>query len=246
MKKLLILLLFITTFSLSEKISEIQGKNIKSSFLNKKVTNVQGIVTYILENKYNKGFFIQSKVFDNDKNTSEGIYVEYDGIKNLKYGDLVSVNGIVGEIQFAKFDASRLTNTLIYADKVEILASNLKPIVTYIYGNEIPKNMTDNNLKKIERDKSVIDFFASLEGMVIKIVDPYITSSKEDYKDIQIIPKLARDNEILTENGGILYSNYGKERKNIFTVSVNDPIYLKMKSLHLILLLIQEINLKKI
>lgn len=134
MKKILIFLLFFTSFTFSERISEIQGTNLKSQYINKKVEDVQGIVTYVLKDQYNSGFFMQSKEFDKNPNTSEGIYVEYSNVDQLRYGDLVSVDGIVGEKQFAKFDSSKFSNTAIFADKLEVLGANLKPIITEIDG----------------------------------------------------------------------------------------------------------------
>lgn len=222
MKKFLLFLIFFSSLTFSERISEIQGESLKSPYINKKVKDVQGIVTYILKDKYNTGVFIQSNEFDNNPNTSEGIYVEYPNVDQLRFGDLVSVDGVVFEKQFAKFDASRLTNTAILADKLNILAINLKPKVIEIDGAKLPNNIADDNMYRINKDESMIDYFASLESMLVKVKDPYITALKEEYGDIFVIPKLARDTKDLSENGGIIYHDYGFERKHIFSVTSKD------------------------
>lgn len=103
-KKILLVLFTLTTLSFSESISEIQGITLTSTFVNKEVSNVDGIVTIIRKNKFNNGFFMQSEKSDNDLRTSYGIYIENKSKMDVKVGDLVSVNGIVEKIQFEKVE----------------------------------------------------------------------------------------------------------------------------------------------
>lgn len=159
MKKILCLLMILSIINFSETISEIQGTKIQSSYVNKKVKDVEGIVTYIVNDKYNKGMYIQSETFDDNPNTSEGIYVEYKDIKDVNVGDLVSVSGKVGEKQFAKFDKNRLTVTTIFANDVQVLDVNLKPIITNINGDEIPKLVYDGDFVNLDKKTSAFDFF---------------------------------------------------------------------------------------
>lgn len=225
MKKILCLLMILSIINFSETISEIQGTKIQSSYVNKKVKDVEGIVTYIVNDKYNKGMYIQSETFDDNPNTSEGIYVEYKDIKDVNVGDLVSVSGKVGEKQFAKFDKNRLTVTTIFANDVQVLDVNLKPIITNINGDEIPKLVYDGDFVNLDKKTSAFDFFESLEGMVVKIKEPYVASASEEYGDVYIIPKLARDRAILSENGGILYNKYGNERNHVVSIHTKDSKY---------------------
>lgn len=229
MKKILISLLILASFSFTETIAEIQGKSMQSEYLDKKVTEVYGIVTYKINEKYNKGMYIQSEEFDNDDNTSEAIYVEYKDVDKLSVGDLVVVSGKVGEKQFAKFDKTKLTVTTIFADNVEMIDMGLKPKVTEILGSEIPKAVYDDNFNKIDRKKSAMDFYESLEGMVVRVRKPYVAGLKEEYGDIYIIPELARNKAVLSENGGVLYNKYGNERNHTVSVYMKETPYLKGK-----------------
>ncbi len=229
MKKILLSFVAIMSFVYAESISEIQGRGLQSPLLNRRVSNVEGIVTYKVNDRYNKGMYIQSEKPDQDPNTSEGIYVEYKGVDKISVGDLVSVSGKVGEKQFARFDKTKLTVTTIYANDLEVLDVNLKPMITEIYGNEIPTNVADDDVLNIDRTASAMDFYESLEGMVVRIKDPYITGHKEEYGDIYVIPKLARDKAVLTENGGVLYDKYGNEKNHVLNVSATRSTYWKNK-----------------
>ncbi|WP_073508324.1 endonuclease/exonuclease/phosphatase family protein [Streptobacillus notomytis] len=229
MKKILLSFVAIMSFVYAESISEIQGRGLQSPLLNRRVSNVEGIVTYKVNDRYNKGMYIQSEKPDQDPNTSEGIYVEYKGVDKISVGDLVSVSGKVGEKQFARFDKTKLTVTIIYANDLEVLDVNLKPMITEIYGNEIPTNVADDDVLNIDRTASAMDFYESLEGMVVRIKDPYITGHKEEYGDIYVIPKLSRDKAVLTENGGVLYDKYGNEKNHVLNVSATRSAYWKNK-----------------
>lgn len=227
MKKILLTLLAITSLVYAETISEIQGRGLQSPLLNKNVSDVEGIVTYKVNDKYNKGMYIQSEKPDQDMNTSEGIYVEYKGVDKISVGDLVSVSGKVGEKQFSKFDPTKLTVTTIFANNLEVLDVNLKPMITEIFGNEIPRNVSDSDVLSLDRNASAMDFYESLEGMVVKIKNPYITGHKEEYGDVFVIPKLARDMAVLTENGGVLYNKYGNEKNHVIDVDATRSYYWK-------------------
>ncbi|WP_156299122.1 endonuclease/exonuclease/phosphatase family protein [Streptobacillus canis] len=229
MRKILLTLLALASLGYAESISEIQGRGLQSPLLNKNVSDVEGIVTYKINTKYNKGMYIQSEKPDQDSNTSEGIYVEYKGVDKISVGDLVNVSGKVEELQFAKFDSTKLTVTAIIAKDLEVLDVNLKPMVTEIRGDEIPSNIADGDVLALDRNASAMDYFESLEGMVVKILDPYITGHKEEYGDIFVIPKLARDKAVITENGGILYNKYGNEKNHVIDVSAVDSYYWRDK-----------------
>ncbi|WP_064613421.1 endonuclease/exonuclease/phosphatase family protein [Streptobacillus moniliformis] len=227
MKKILLSFIMMISLGYAESISEIQGRGLQSPLLDRRVSNVEGIITYKVNDRYNKGMYIQSEKPDQDPNTSEGIYVEYKGVDKISVGDLVVVSGKVGEKQFARFDKTKLTVTTIFANKLEVIDVNLKPMITDIYGDEIPVNVSDDNVLTIDRTASAMDFYESLEGMVVRIKNPYITGHKEEYGDVFVIPKLARDKAVLTENGGVLYDKYGNEKNHVLNVSATRSKYWK-------------------
>ena len=118
MKKLMLLALLVNlgVVANSETISEIQGVKVNSTFVNKEVKDVIGVVTLV---KNDTGFFIQSLKSDKDSKTSEGIYIENKAKFEVKPGQLVKVDGKVVETYISKPDPSQLTVTAISASKVE-------------------------------------------------------------------------------------------------------------------------------
>jgi predicted extracellular nuclease len=99
----------ISSCSLSQPISEIQGTALQSPFANK-VVKTTGVVTYISfgEKSYN-GFYIQSQQSDNNPVTSEGIFVFTDKTEwPIMIGDVVEVQATVKEY----FGLTELTTVL--------------------------------------------------------------------------------------------------------------------------------------
>lgn len=88
-------------------IHDIQGDKHNSPYDGKKVTDVQGIVTYQYKLKGSNYIHIQTpdKAKDDNPNTSEGLIVymgnqDYD----VKTGDFVNVTGIVDEYHIDGYD----------------------------------------------------------------------------------------------------------------------------------------------
>ena len=90
--------IFINNASASnlQTISRIQGTKNISPFVGKKVT-VKGIVVGDFQNSNElKGFFIQSLNPDENKYSSEGLFIK-DSKHKVDVGDLVRVSGLVSE-----------------------------------------------------------------------------------------------------------------------------------------------------
>lgn len=216
---LLMLLASFTTFGFSETISEIQGTTSISSFNEKNVKSVKGIVTGIRKTKYNNGFFMQSKESDGNLNTSEGIYVENKTDISVSVGDLVEVDGMVKEIYLSSPDKMQPTITSIYASNLVILENNLSIMPLEIDGKNIPRKVHNGNLSKLDRDVNAMDYYESLEGMLVKIKDPLITGFKEKYGDITVVPSYGKYTELRSINGGVVYNNYEFEQSQRITIT---------------------------
>lgn len=187
------------------KIREIQGKIHRSPLENKGVSGVTGIVTAISNDKYQKGFFMQDPNPDDDPATSEGIFVKYSNNSVVKVGDSVTVAGTVKEVVNGT-NEDGLPETQIAATTVKVESS----------GNKLPEakvinltgkllyNVDDDKLADFQIDDDAIDYFESLEGMLVEIKDPLIVGADERYGEIYVVPNNGVGSEDqLTPRGGI-------------------------------------------
>lgn len=168
--------------TIQPKIHDIQGATHTSPFLNQDVEDIEGIVTqygYNFGNDGYKGFFIQSVTPDNDDHTSEAIFV-YSTNAALKpeIGDIVKVNGKVEE--YNEGSASNLTSTQLRLTTIKTVSKGNElpePVVLGKNGRIIPSTVIDNDSFSIfDPEEDAIDFYESLEGMLVKLEDPTITS----------------------------------------------------------------------
>ncbi|MCJ7693931.1 MAG: endonuclease/exonuclease/phosphatase family protein [Anaerolineaceae bacterium] len=192
-------------------ISEIQGAGHRSPFVALTVNNVFGIVTF----KRGDGFYIQDPEGDNNPETSEGIFVAIRGVPKVTVGDAVLINdGTVREFNPSGDYANSLTITQIFTTDYQVLSSdNDIPDTTVIgIGGRIAPNMIiDDDVRgsiatsgsyDIETDG--IDFYESLESMLIQVNNAIAVSSTSQYKELAIVPDLGANAGVFTSNGGLL------------------------------------------
>ncbi|MFF2909416.1 5'-nucleotidase C-terminal domain-containing protein [Paenibacillus sp. NPDC057934] len=217
---------FAYTPSEAPRIHDIQGETHKSEFEGHTVTDVEGIVTqygYTFANGNYKGFFIQDPKPDNNPNTSEGIFV-YSTSQSLKptVGDFVSVTGVVTEHN--EGSSTNLTSTQITLSSIKQLpkagVSFPEPVVLGKGGRVIPTSILDNRTE-FQSDKDAIDFYESLEGMLVKlpsptILSPYWTSGNGTSQVYNIATRIDNGTEdAITPAGGLAlkeYKNYNPQR----------------------------------
>lgn len=212
-----------------KKISEIQGAAHRSALEGQVVENVRGVVTAIQKDNYTDGFYIQDTKPDNDDKTSEGIYVDKKGQKldgNVKIGDLVSVTGKVLEAQNGfKGDETGLTITEIKTTAIDIKSSNNelpKPIVIGSSGRKCPSIIDNDNFAKFDPEEDAIDFYESLEGMLVEVKDPLIVGEREDYGETTVLPDNGKGLEsVLSDHKGVIAF---KDNKNPERIIIDDVI----------------------
>lgn len=193
----------------SISISEIQGKDHKSPLENAYVSNVVGVVTTVSNDRYQKGFYMQSQVPDSDIATSEGIFVSYKDTSKIKCGNIVSVTGTVKElINDSAKNSKGCTETSIKSTKVDILKDgSLNDIPASIDINmkgKLLTNIDDDNLTDFNPLDDAIDYYESLEGMLVNINDPLIVGADERYGEICVLPNKGEGSkENLTPNNGV-------------------------------------------
>lgn len=142
--------------------------------------NVEGVVTAIAAN----GFYIQDATPDDDARTSDGIFVFTSAppAATITVGETVRVlNAQVSEFRAA---ANNLTVTQLSANvsgaSIVELGGNavIAPVVIGGPGGLIPPTGTveDDGFTSYDPDTDNLDFWESLEGMLVQIVDPVAIS----------------------------------------------------------------------
>lgn len=209
------------------RIHDIQGSSHTSTYDGQNVSNIEGVVTqygYSFGNGSYKGFFLQDNEPDNDPATSEGIFV-YSTNAGLKpqIGDLVRVSGKVSE--YNEGSASNLTSTQITMTSVEKVAGKTaampEPIVLGASGRPIPSAVIDDDdMKSFDPETDAIDFYESLEGMLVTlpkptIISPYWKSGGGSSETYNIATRVDNGGDVISPAGGLVlkeYLNYNPQR----------------------------------
>ena len=141
------------------------------------MTGVPGIVT---ANRSN-GFYMQDPAPDADPATSEGIFVFTSSAPTVAVGDSVLVSGTVDEFRPTAQTGPNLTTTEITGGPTVALVSSANPLpaATIIgTGGRIPPATTidddptadvENPAHVFDVAKNAIDFFESMEGMLVTV-----------------------------------------------------------------------------
>ncbi|WP_414512332.1 choice-of-anchor I family protein [Nostoc sp. PCC 9305] len=210
----------------SVRISDIQGTGHISSFRNQTVSNVAGIVTV----KASNGFYLQDPTPDSDERTSEGIFVFTSSAPTVSVGDSVLVSGTVTEFRPGN-DANNLTKTQITTPTIVTVSSgNDLPTATILGngGRTIPTTVIDNDtIANIETGTTTfdpvqdgIDFYESLEGMLVQVNNPITTSPTASFgtsEEIWVLADNGANATGRTVRGGSLISasDFNPERIQI-------------------------------
>lgn len=194
------------------RISDIQGKAHVSPLKGSQVAGIQGVVTAI-DKKY--GFYMQDLSPDNDEATSDAIYVESYN-HGLSVGTLVEVSGTVDEeIGYTTNTSSdstlQLTNTQITATHVKTLEKGVALPEAVIIGKNgrMPKvkDIIDNDhFTVFDPEEDFIDFYESLEGMMIAIEDAQVVGGNK-YEEIPVVADRGmHSSNGLSMQGGVVVS----------------------------------------
>ncbi|MGF9906222.1 chitobiase/beta-hexosaminidase C-terminal domain-containing protein [Brevibacillus porteri] len=194
------------------RIHDIQGTSHRSTMADGTVNNVPGIVTAIVRSGSNvQGFYMQDPQPDADPFTSEGIYV-YEPKAAVTPGDEVTVSGTVKEYVPSNRSGTDLTQTQIDATTVVIGARKalLEPLILGKDNYEYPKGIIDNDrLGKFDPDQDGIDFWESLEGMLVQIDNPIVVGETKTFTnpratEFVVIDDQAHPNQPRTPTGGVV------------------------------------------
>ena len=169
------------------EIHDIQGCDHTSPYLGKSVSDVQGIVT----KKYTNGFVMQGIVPDKKDCSSEGLFVHTSSYSNVIIGDLVSVGGVVEEFFPGTEDQHNLSQTEITKPSIKILSSRNElpaPVVLGEGSRKFPlKVIEDDKLSLFDPQSDGLDYFESLEWMIVKLTQARVVGARNSYNEIVVI-----------------------------------------------------------
>lgn len=211
-------------------IHHIQGAGHRSPFENRVVENVRGIVTLVwpaAEWPFSPGFFIQEPNPDGLEATSEGIFVYTGGAPTVSVGDLVSITATVSEYPRPGNDAN-LTLTQLKNPAITLLSvgNPLPPVTLLGFGGRLPPTevieddisgtVGTNGLFDPANDG--LDFYESLEGMLVQVQDPLAVGPTTRFGEIAVVSDSGLYATGLTPRSGIVlrdlaaYDDYNPER----------------------------------
>jgi uncharacterized protein len=242
--KKLLTLIFLSIFTLSAcsslvksaasadgalEIHDIQGCSHVSPYNGRNVSKVRGVVTW----KVAKGFFIQAQTPDDEDCSSEGIFVFTGNYANVIPGDLVTVDGRVAEFVSGDSESNYLSTTEIEADNVELLSENIKlpdPVIIGRDGRVPPdKVIEDDAMKEFDPISDGLDFYESLEGMLVQVKDARVVEATNSYDEIFVIPADLAEENLLSSQGALILTESDSNPERIF-VKLPDSY---QKALHL-------------
>ena len=224
-------------------IMQIQGPGHLSDYDGESVTT-RGIVTAVAFN----GFYIQDRVGDGNRNTSDGIFVFTGGGDAPAVRDLVDVTGTVGEFIPGGPDTGNLSVTQLSADSFEVRSvgnglprpvqigvnSQFPSADTVISNSELPTNL-QTDPSTFNRNGDAIDFYESLEGMFVKVDRPLAVSAVREFNPFSAeffaIPSWGAtvDPSERTERGGIALqpdvNNTGDQNPERIQIQFDGTIY---------------------
>jgi predicted extracellular nuclease len=169
-------------------IAEIQGADQVSPLVGRCVTDVQGTVTAILGRRSGQAFWVQQVPGDGDPATSDGLLVTaLDGLGRVEVGDRVRFTGRVEEPVWRM----ELPVTRVVADGLEVTGGTSAlpaPVVMGRGGRAIPApNIDDDGLTRFEPDHDAIDYYESLEGMLVRVEDPVVVGPTSRHGEIVVL-----------------------------------------------------------
>ena len=205
------------------RISDIQGASHTSPLNGQTVTNVPGIVTALRSN----GFYLQDPNPDSSDATSDGIFVFTSSAPTVRVGDAIQVSGTVSEFRPGGATSANLTTTQISSPSITILSSGNALPTAIVLGNggrTIPNSVIEDDAKGSVETSGVfdpandgIDFYESLEGMLVQINNPVTTSPTNSFGELWVLADNGVNATGRTARGGSLISanDFNPERLQI-------------------------------
>ena len=213
-----------------DTIAKIQGAGHISPLRSLNVSEVRGVVTFVMSD----GFYMQSITPDDDPATSEGLLVFTDWVPSTQIGDEVLVSGRVDEF-VPGGGYGNLSTTRIKGPEVEIVSrgnSLPEPTVIGEGGRMPPAEIIDDDTNgyisgkgEFDPENDGIDFYESLEGMLLQINNPVVVGPTNAYKEIAVLADMGANASLRTPRGGIVIreNDFNPERIIIDDLLLETP-----------------------
>jgi predicted extracellular nuclease len=216
------------------RIHDIQAASHQSPLICHRVKDVPGIVISVQRD----GFFMQDPEPDNDNATSEGIFVYTQDIPIVKAGDCTCVNGIVKEFRYTEDD---LGITEIVADNNPApnlsISAKVAPTIIGATGRIPPNSIIEDdavgeingqNNNTFDPEFDGLDFYESLEGMLVQINAPLIVGLPDRFGVMPMVDETGLEAATLSNHGGIVLSKGDFNPERIFVKFASRPPTINM------------------
>ncbi|HEU5255033.1 MAG TPA: PxKF domain-containing protein [Vicinamibacterales bacterium] len=200
-------------------IHNIQGASHMSPLNGQTLTTVPSIVTALRTAGSTRGFYIQDLSPDASDATSEGVFVFTGGSSNpasmVTVGDIVRVGGRVSEFRPAS-DSLTITELVAPLSISKLSSGNAlpAPIVIGAGGRTPPAMVIEDDASGDAETSGVfdpvfdgIDFYESLEGMLVRVNDVVAVGPTSDFgsnREIPIVVDGGVNASVRTTRGGIV------------------------------------------
>lgn len=204
------------------RIHDIQGIGHASPYENQSVADIEGVVTHIVDAN---NFYMQDPEGDNDERTAEGILV-YKKAHGVQLGDLMKVSGQVKEFVLDGYSDKQntdLTMTEINVSEMTTVQRGQalpKPVILGVDRIPPTEKIDSDALAVFNPDTDGIDFYESLEGMLVQLDSPKVVAPQE-YGEVIVVPGNYRTN---TAAGGLKYTESDGNPERI-SLLINDRNY---------------------
>ena len=183
-------------------IYEIQGLSHASAYEGQQVTTT-GVVTATDSN----AVFVQDALGDGDDATSDAIYVYTGSGHGLQVGDALRVTGVVSEYVPGGSSTGNLSITQFYRPDIVVESQDniLPDPVRLGRGGRIPPHQVidDDQFAVFDPQQDGVDFYESLEGMLVRIEDAVAVSPTNRYGEIFTLANNGLDASGRNDRGGI-------------------------------------------
>jgi hypothetical protein len=200
------------------RIADIQGASHISPKAGQGVLGVPGIVTALASN----GFYLQDPQPDADPETSDAIFVFTNAAPTVAIGDAVRVSGTVTEFRPGGTATNLTVTEIVNNNAVQPLSvtawtdvpagSSVAPLVLGVDRVAPTANYNDEGTVNVETGGSFdaatdgIDFYESLEGMLVRVNNPVTVSPTNGFGEIWVLPEGGAGATGVTARGGIAVS----------------------------------------
>ncbi len=242
--------LMATSSAMGQTIPEIQSATHVSPLVGQVVTT-EGVVTAIDFD----GFYLQDSLGDGDITTSDALFVYVGDTPSVEVGQLVQINGTVSEFVPGGADTGNLSTTQLTDPTIAVLASGealpapiviggsglVPPARDVISADEIDpainlQDAEDAESNLFDPGNDGIDFFESLEGMLVIVEAPVAVSAVRTFDEFSsefvTLPndgELIEPSDALTNRGGLLLQpdpdNEGDQNPERVQIQLDSDLY---------------------